>query len=61
MRDGIGIYTWTNGKSYTGGFFEGKFHGKGMMKDSEGNRLEGVWELGKIVVNNKKEVELTTE
>lgn len=29
---GTGLYTWRNGKSYEGKFFQGKKHGKGQLK-----------------------------
>src|SRR5258708_32629581 len=45
-RNGFGKSTASsNSRTYEGEWRDGKFHGKGVLIDPQGNRFEGTWEI----------------
>ena len=46
IRTGEGVYTFSNGDYYAGGFSENRFHGKGKMIWANGDKYDGDWESG---------------
>ena len=57
MLHGTGVYTWPDGRMYQGRFHNGKQHGKGIYKQTNGTEVYGVWEKGKksIICKDKQE------
>lgn len=49
MKDGYGSYKWKDGRRYIGEWKDNKRHGKGCIKDREGDERYGVWENDKRV------------
>lgn len=45
-QNGVGTFKFTSGAKYTGEFYNGKPHGKGMMKFSNENTYDGSWKDG---------------
>ena len=45
--DGYGVYTWTDGREYSGEYKEDKKHGYGVYKWNDGRKYFGNWGLGK--------------
>ena len=39
--DGEGIFTWADGSTYTGDFFENNIHGLGIYTWSDGRKYDG--------------------
>ena len=50
IRNGFGKSTAsTNTRTYEGEWRDGRFHGKGVLVDPQGNRFDGTWEAGQLV------------
>ena len=47
MKEGFGIYTWTDGRQYRGWWFKGKQHGYGAYIGSNLELKHGIWDMGK--------------
>lgn len=45
--EGIGIYKWLDGRSYTGEYLDDKKHGYGVFIWNDGRRYAGYWANGK--------------
>ena len=45
---GTGKYTWKDGDTYAGQFFNGKPHGYGVLIKGK-QRQEGIWEKGELI------------
>ncbi len=46
---GTGKYIFPNGTIYQGQFFQGNFHGDGILTYQDGSKVKGVWNQGKLV------------
>ena len=46
-RGGEGVYIWSNGTQYIGGFKRGRQHGQGLLIMPDGANYEGAWREGK--------------
>ena len=44
--NGHGVFTWTSGNVYEGGFIDDERSGFGVMQWRDGTRYEGMWERG---------------
>ena len=45
--DGIGVYTWADGRCYMGEYKDDKKHGYGIYKWADGRLYLGQWMRGK--------------
>ncbi len=56
IKEGFGVFTWPDGRKYTGEWKNGKQHGIGKYLGSSGQEREGRWKKGKRVkwFNGKK-------
>ena len=45
--DGIGTYTWPDGRKYIGEFLNDQTNGQGSYFWNDGRKFEGNWKLGK--------------
>lgn len=45
--EGIGIYKWSDGRSYEGEYIDDKKHGYGIYRWADGRAYAGYWNLGK--------------
>lgn len=45
--DGIGVYTWQDGRRYEGEYKDDKKHGFGIYTWSDGRMYSGYWSKGK--------------
>lgn len=41
--NGVGSYTWKDGRTYVGEYSNDKKHGKGLYTWPDGRRYEGYW------------------
>jgi hypothetical protein len=46
VKEGFGIYTYSDGSRYEGEWSNGLQHGKGKIVDANGKIVKGVWEAG---------------
>ena len=47
-KEGYGEFTWPNGNTYKGHWFDGKQHGEGVIFNAQTNQTShGVWIKGK--------------
>ena len=46
MMDGDGVMTWTDGRKYTGQFYEDKKDGQGILVWADGRKYDGTWSEG---------------
>jgi hypothetical protein len=49
MRDGYGVYTFSDGSTYSGQWKADKMHGKGVYTTKGGRTYEGQWNNGNKV------------
>ena len=47
--DGYGVYYYSNGPRYEGNWVDGQRQGKGVLYQTDGSVLSGVWEAGEMV------------
>ena len=45
--EGMGIYKWNDGRSYSGEYSDDKKHGYGIYRWQDGRQYSGYWVLGK--------------
>jgi hypothetical protein len=45
--EGMGLYTWNDGRSYEGFYKDDKKHGFGIYIWADGRKYEGYWVKGK--------------
>ena len=45
--EGVGIYKWSDGRSYTGEYIDDKKHGYGIYRWQDGRKYTGYWYFGK--------------
>ena len=45
--EGFGIYTWSDGRSYEGDYYDDKKHGYDWYRWADGRLYEGFWHRGK--------------
>ena len=43
IKEGQGVFTWSDGRQYEGGWLGGKQHGEGVIRGLNGVR-RGIWE-----------------
>ena len=53
MKEGMGKYTYPDGKMYEGRWVNGKRHGRGVFRDTNGEHMVGQWENGGFVSHVK--------
>jgi hypothetical protein len=52
LRNGNGVFTFSNGNIYKGGFKDDTFHGKGALSFTDGNpTMDGNWNHGRFEKN----------
>lgn len=45
-KHGYGVFTWSDGRMYKGGWRDGKQHGEGIFVTENGEEKKGEWREG---------------